>query len=238
VSAGTASEGPAGIADSIKSAFADPPVVVVTFDLFGTLVDADRPESPAAAVGAALSARGIAVPDDWAAAFREAHIDAPAGAEVPLPAHVAAALRSRGVDTPGNAARRAVVAAFDPDVRTRAGAVDAVAAAADRGPVGLLSNCSVPELVARTLIRSDLDREAFDATVTSVGCGWRKPHPNAFESIAEGLGVDADAITHVGDDPTADGGIADLGGTFVDVDDPGLETVAERLRAGAPPGGE
>ena len=238
MSAGTASEGPAGIADSIKSAFADPPVVVVTFDLFGTLVDADRPESPAAAVGAALSARGIAVPDDWAAAFREAHIDAPAGAEVPLPAHVAAALRSRGVDTPGNAARRAVVAAFDPDVRTRAGAVDAVAAAADRGPVGLFSNCSVPELVARTLIRSDLDRAAFDAVVTSVGCGWRKPHPNAFESVAEGLGVDADAITHVGDDPTADGGIAGLGGTFVDVDDSGLETVAERLRAGAPPGGE
>ena len=238
MSAGIAGEGPAGIADSIKSAFADPPVVVVTFDLFGTLVDADRPESPAAAVGAALSARGIAVPDDWAAAFREAHIDAPADAEVPLPAHVAAALRSRGVDTPGNAARRAVVAAFDPDVRTRAGAVDAVAAAADRGPVGLFSNCSVPELVARTLIRSDLDRAAFDAVVTSVGCGWRKPHPNAFESVAEGLGVDADAITHVGDDPPADGGIADLGGTFVDVGDSGLEAVAERLRAGASPGGE
>ncbi|GGJ11653.1 HAD family hydrolase [Halobellus salinus] len=212
--------------------------MVVTFDLFGTLVDADRPESPAAAVEAALSARGIAVPADWTVAFREAHIDAPGGAAVPLPAHVAAALRSRGVDAPGNAARRAVVAAFDPDVRTRAGAVDAVAAAASRGPVGLLSNCSVPELVARTLIRSDLGREAFDATVTSVGCGWRKPHPKAFEAVAEGLGVGADAITHIGDNPAADGGIADLGGTFVDVDDAGLETVAERLRAGAPPGGE
>ena len=212
--------------------------MAVTFDLFGTLVDADRPESPAAAVGAALSARGITVPDDWTTAFREAHIDAPTGAEVPLPAHVAAALRSRGVDASGNAARRAVVAAFDPDVRTRAGAVDAVTAAADRGPVGLLSNCSVPELVARTLIRSDLDRGAFDATVTSVGCGWRKPHPNAFESVAAGLGVDAGAITHVGDDPPADGGIAEVGGTFVDVDESGLESVAERLRSGASPEGE
>lgn len=225
-------------ADSIKSAFADPPVVAVTFDLFGTLVDADRPDRPGEAVAAALSARGIPVPDDWTTAFREAHIDAPDGAEVPLPAHVAAALRSRGVDASGNAARRAVVAAFDPDVRTLPGAVDAVAAAADGGAVGLLSNCSVPELVARALIRSDLDRAAFDAVVTSVGCGWRKPHPEAFEAVAEGVGVGVDAITHVGDTPAADGGITALGGTFVDVDESGLEAIAGRIRAGAPPGGE
>ena len=212
--------------------------MAVTFDLFGTLVDADRPDRPGVAVARALRSRGVPVPDDWASAFREAHVDAPAGAEVPLPAHVAAALRSRGVDAPGNAARRAVVAAFDPDVRTRPGAADAVSAAADRGAVGLLSNCSVPELVARTLIRADLDRGAFDAVVTSVGCGWRKPHPKAFGAVAEGLGVDADAITHVGDDPAADGGITELGGRFVDVGESELATVAERLRAGTSPGGE
>ena len=225
-------------ADSLKSAFTDSPVVTVTFDLFGTLVDADRPESPGAAVGAELSARGISVPDDWLAAFREPHVDAPEGAEVPLPAHVAAALRSRGVDAPSNAARRAVVAAYDPDVRTRPGAVDAVAAAADRGAVGVVSNCSVPELVARALIRSDIDREAFDTIVTSVGCGWRKPHPKAFEAVAAGLGVDVNTITHIGDKPAADGGIAEVGGTFVDVGEVRLETIAARLRAGTPPGGE
>jgi FMN phosphatase YigB (HAD superfamily) len=224
-------------ADSIKSAFADTPVVALTFDLFGTLVDADRPARPEAAVRAALEARDVAVPDDWAAAFGEHHIDAPDGAAVPLPAHVAAALRSRGIDAPGNVARRAVVAAFDPTVRTRPGAAEALAAAAERGPVGLLSNCSVPELVARTLIRSDLDRSSFDATVTSVGCGWRKPHPKAFEAVAAGLGVDADTITHVGDSPDADGGITALGGTFVDVGESGLSTIATRLRAGDPPGG-
>lgn len=224
-------------ADSLKSAFADSPVVTVTFDLFGTLVDTDRPDRPDAAVAAELEARGVTPPDDWASAFGEPHIDAPEGAEVPLPAHVAAALRSRGVDTPENVARRAVVAAFDPEVRTRPGAVDAVAAASDRGPVGLLSNCSVPELVSRTLIRSELDRSAFDTIVTSVGCGWRKPHRSAFEAVAAGLGVDAGAITHVGDDADTDGGITALGGTFVDVDDSGLETIAGRLRAEDPPGG-
>lgn len=238
MSAGPAGGHPAHVADSLKSAFADSPVVTVTFDLFGTLVDADRPDSPGAAVGAELSARGIPVPDDWPAAFREPHVDAPEGAEVPLPAHVAAALRSCGVDAPSNAARRAVVAAYDPDVRTRSGAATAVAAAADRGAVGLLSNCSVPELVARALIRSDIDRETFDAIVTSVGCGWRKPHPKAFEAVAGGLGVEVNTLTHVGDDPAADGGITGVGGTFVDVDEVGLETIAARLRAGTPPGGE
>ncbi|MFB6096551.1 MAG: HAD family hydrolase [Haloferacaceae archaeon] len=204
----------------------------VTFDLFGTLVDVDAPADPAGAVAAELSALGVDVPDDWATAYREGHVDAPDGAAVPLPAHVGAALRSRDVAAPANAARRAVVAAFDPDVRTREGAVEALAAARSRGPVGLLSNCSVPELVGRTLIRSDLDRGAFDAVVTSVGCGWRKPHPGAFETVADRLGVDVADLSHVGDDPASDGGIEDLGGRFLDVADTPLPALADQWRAG------
>jgi FMN phosphatase YigB (HAD superfamily) len=193
--------------------------VAVSFDLFGTLVDVDVPPDPAAAVADELRARDVAVPDDFAAAYRESHVDAPEGAEVPLPAHVSAALRSRGVSVPNNAARRAVVAAFDPTVRTRAGAVAAVAAARDHGPVGVLSNCSVPELVGRTFVRSDFDYREFDSVVTSVGCGWRKPAPQAFEVVADGLGVDPSRLVHVGDSPATDSGIEALGGTFVDVAD-------------------
>jgi FMN phosphatase YigB (HAD superfamily) len=213
-----------------KSAFADSIVVAVTFDLFGTLVDVDRPEDPAAAVASALCDRGVEVPSDWQAAYTEQHIDAPDGAEVLLPVHVAAALRSRGVDTPDSAVRNAVVAAFDPAVDTRAGAVDAIAAAAEAGPVGLLSNCAVPELVGRTLIRSTLDRDAFDAIVTSSGCGWRKPHPNIFRTAADELGVAPEALCHVGDDPATDGGITSLGGSFLDVSDRDLEALATQLR--------
>ncbi|NHN47950.1 HAD family hydrolase [Halostella sp. JP-L12] len=193
--------------------------MAVTFDLFGTLVDADRPADPASAVARELAARDVSVPADWADAYREVHVDAPEGAEVPLPAHVSRALASRGVDAPGNAPRRAVVAAFDPEVETRPGAPEAVAAAADRGPVAVLSNCSVPQLARRTLIRSELDRDAFDAVVTSVACGWRKPHERAFETVADRLGVDAADLVHVGDDPRTDGGVEDCGGTFVDVGD-------------------
>ena len=201
----------------------------ICFDLFGTLVDAERPADPAAAVADALADRGVAVPDDWATAYGEAHIDAPEGAEVPLPAHVSAALQDRGVDAPNNAPRRAVVSAFDPDVETRPGATEAVEAAREYGPVGLLSNCSVPELVGRTLIRSDLAREEFDAVVSSVSCGWRKPDQRAFKTVARKLGVSVDRLVYVGDSPAVDGGIADCGGTFVDVADTPLSRLPDRL---------
>jgi len=205
--------------------------VAVSFDLFGTLVTAETPADPAAAVAAELRDRGVSVPPDFEEAYREVHIDAPDGAEVPLPAHVAAALASRDVDAPNNAPRRAVVAAFDPTVDRREGAPEAIEAARERGPVGLCSNCSVPELVGRTLVRTEL-RDAFDAVVTSVGCGWRKPHPKAFGTLAGRLEVPAAALVHVGDDPDTDGGIEAVGGEFVDVAETPLSALPARLESG------
>jgi len=203
--------------------------VAIAFDLFGTLVDADRPADPAGAVADELRERGVSVPVDWQTAYGEPHIDAPNGAEVPLPAHVSAALASRGIEAPNNAARRAVVAAFDPTVDTRDGAKRAVEAAREYGPVGLLSNCSVPELVGRTLIRSDLSRDDFDAVVSSVGCGWRKPDPQAFATLADRLAVPVDEVIYVGDSPAVDGGIEACGGTYIAVDACPLSELPARL---------
>lgn len=205
--------------------------VAVSFDLFGTLVTVDRPEDPAAAVADELAARDVRVPSDWGDAYREPHVDAPAGAEVPLPAHVAAALSSRGVEPTDNAVRRAVVAAFDPDPDRRDGARRALRAAREHGPVGLLSNTSVPELARRSLLRADL-RGTFDAVVTSVGCGWRKPDERAFVALERRL--DAPVGVHVGDDPETDGGVTAVGGTFLDVREVGLAGVPAWLadRAG------
>ena len=201
--------------------------MAVSFDLFGTLVVVDRSGDPASAVAEALRERDVPVPDDWAEAYREPHVDAPEGAEVPLPAPVAAALQSRGVEVPNDAARWAVVAAFDPDdsdVTVRDGAIEAVERAGERGPVGLCSNCAVPELVPRTLARAGL-RGSFDAVVTSVACGWRKPDPRIFETLPDQLGVDPASLVHVGDDPRTDGGVEAVGGRFCDVSETPLSEI-------------
>jgi len=206
----------------------------VVFDLFGTLVTVDDTPEPAAAVADELVARGVSIPDDWAAAYTEPHIDAPAGAEVPLPAHVAAALDSRGVDASEAATRQAVVDAFEPTIETATGTVEAVAAASEASPVGLLSNCAVPELVAKTLRRSALDSTRFDSIVTSIDCGWRKPDPQAFETIADRLGVEAADLVVVGDTPETDGGITDCGGEFVDIAETPLTDLPTRFTAEEP----
>ncbi|MFB6218242.1 MAG: HAD family hydrolase [Halobacteriaceae archaeon] len=202
----------------------------ISFDLFGTLVAADRPDDPAAAVGAALAERGVPVPDDWRAAYRESHVEVPAGAELPLPDHVRAALASRGVPADRETAVAAVRAAFESEVRTRPDAARAVAAAAERGPVGVLSNCSVPGLAERALARSELDSRSL-AVVTSVGCGWRKPDSRAFAAVADALGVPVEGLLHVGDDPATDGGADDAGANSLLVGEVPLAELPARLEA-------
>ena len=204
----------------------------VVFDLFGTLVAVDDTPEPAAAIADELAARGVAVPDDWAAAYTEPHIDASKGAEVPLPAHVAAALSSRGVDVAETTTRHAVIDAFEPTIETATGAVEAVAAASEAGLVGLLSNCAVPELVGKTLRRAALDSSSFDTIVTSIDCGWRKPDRRAFETVADRLGVAVADLVVVGDTPATDGGITDCGGRFVDVASTSLTDLPTQLREG------
>ena len=204
----------------------------VVFDLFGTLVAVDDTPEPAAAVADELAARGVSVPDDWAAAYTEPHIDVPEGAELPLPAHVAAALDSRGIDAAETTTRHAVIDAFEPTIETATGAVEAVAAAREAGPVGLLSNCAVPELVGKTLRRAALDSSSFDTIVTSIDCGWRKPDRRAFETVADRLGVAVADLVVVGDTPATDGGITDCGGRFVDVASTSLTDLPTQLREG------
>ncbi|UIP00295.1 HAD family hydrolase [Halobaculum sp. CBA1158] len=209
-----------------ESTDGDGPVAAVSLDLFGTLVDADRPSDPAGAIATALRDQGVSVSEDWETAYATPHLDHAPGVERPLHHHVAAALAGDDPDREPRAfvddAAAAVRAAFDRPVETRPGATEAVAALAAERPVGVLSNCSVPGLVEQSLERSGLDPDALDAVVASVACGWRKPDPRAFEAVADGLGVSVGRLCHVGDDPATDGGIRDAGGRFVRADADGV----------------
>lgn len=174
----------------------------VSFDCFGTLVAVDRPSDPAAAIEDALDDHGISVPADWPDPFFEPSEQLEPGREQSLSSHVRASLASTVSDA---TVRAALLAAFDGPVETRPGAMAAIDAAASHGPVGICSNCSVHGLVERTLARSDLDIDRFDAVVTSVDCGWRKPDRRAFEAVGDALGVPTEDLLHVGDDPETDG---------------------------------
>lgn len=214
---------------------ADAPIEAVSVDLFGTLVDAERPPDPAAAVAAELRDRGVAIPDDWATAYAHPHDDRPPGAERPLHEHVAAALASRfptveAADVVADA-EAAVRAAFDRPVATRDGAADGIRALADGRPVAVLSNCSVPGLAERALARSTVDPALFESVVTSVECGWRKPDRRAFETVAGDLGVPVDRLLHIGDDPETDGGAASAGAAVLLVEDQSLASLATTVEA-------
>lgn len=189
------------------------------------------PSEPARAIATALRDRGVTVPDDWRSLYHADHVDGPPGAAVPEPAHVSAALSAAGVEAPGNAPRRAVVAAFDPSVETRPGAGRAVAAASERGPVGVLANVTTPESLRRALIRSELDRDAFDAVCSAAGCGWRKPDRRAFESLARRMGVEPGDLVHVGR-ADADSGVRAVGGRFVDLRERRLSGVIDEFESG------
>lgn len=167
---------------------------------------------------------------DWVVAYRESHTDLVRGKELPLTEHVVEALKSRGVEADRARCASAVACAFAPEVDTRPGAVAAIEAAAQHGPVGICSNCSVRGLVSRALSRSAIAFD-FDAVVTSVGCGWRKPDARAFEAVATRLGVDVESVVHVGDDTATDGGVEAVGGTFIDVSASPLSALCERLAA-------
>jgi len=202
--------------------------VAVSFDLFDTLVTADRPDEPWDAVAETLRDRDVAVPTDWEAAYRSSHIDVERGAELSLVEHTVAALESRGVVADSETVCDALLAAFDGPVAVRDGTVEALRVARGAGPVALLSNCSLPGLVERTLERAALPVE-FDAVVTSVGCGWRKPHDRAFIAAADALGVPPEELIHIGDDPRADGGGETAGVTVVLTDDVPLSAFPEWL---------
>ncbi|WP_330630632.1 HAD family hydrolase [Halocatena halophila] len=203
--------------------------VVVTFDLFGTLVSVRRETAPAAAIRTYFLDAGFAVPERFEQAYYEPQLECPPDRALSTTEHVRATVAACDVDVPTTLCRRAVRETFTAEPTLRAETTAAIRLAADRGPVGLCSNCSVVGLVEEILSETQIE-DAFDAVVTSVGCGWRKPSPKIFETVASRLGVDPASITHIGDNRTTDGGIETVGGTFINCQEQSLLAFAQKDR--------
>jgi len=95
------------------------------------------------------------------------------------------------------------------------GALEAVAAAAARVPVGLISDAGISP---GSSLRALLERHGFDrylkTMVFSDEVGAAKPQAITFQTAAEALGVEPRDLLHIGDlEPTDIAGIRELGGT-------------------------
>ncbi len=64
--------------------------------------------------------------------------------------------------------------------------------------LAVVTNTHAPDLVPAHLRRMGLDG-AFEAVVTSVEVGWRKPHPVIYAAALDRVGLDADRCVFVGD---------------------------------------
>ncbi|MFG2071168.1 HAD family hydrolase [Nonomuraea maritima] len=78
------------------------------------------------------------------------------------------------------------------------GLADLVAELSARHRLAVVSNTHHPPLVPGHLASMGL-LDAFDAVVTSVEVGWRKPHPKIYATALDVLGIEASAAVFVGD---------------------------------------
>jgi putative hydrolase of the HAD superfamily len=113
------------------------------------------------------------------------------------------------------------------------GVEDLLAALRERGPLGLVTDGPVHAQRAKLETLGWTDR--FDAVVITGDLPAPKPDGRAFATLADGLGVDQEAIVFVGDHPRADvQGAAAAGMTAVQVlteefePDPAADALVER----------
>lgn len=69
--------------------------------------------------------------------------------------------------------------------------------------LAVVSNTNEADLVPRHLAEMGI-ADRFDAVITSVEVGWRKPHPAIYQSALTALGITASAAVFVGDSHDAD----------------------------------
>ncbi|HEX2046878.1 MAG TPA: HAD family hydrolase [Acidimicrobiales bacterium] len=95
--------------------------------------------------------------------------------------------------------------AWTPHIRHDPGARPALTALRDRGlKIGMLSNTHWPRAFHERFLERDGLVELIDARLYTSEMPFQKPHPSAFLTAAEALGVEAERAVFVGDRPWDD----------------------------------
>ena len=191
-------------------------VRAVAFDLFNTLITVDMPSrySSIDRMLDSLRAQGVAVhADDFMPVYRDvvrAFVSEAErlGKETHNGLWISTALQQLGVDVQPQdprvaAAVEAYFSAFIDNARPLPGTADMLAALKPRYRLGLLSNLTHGPAARQILDHLNLT-SYFDVLLVSGDLGYRKPHPQVFQSLTEALDVPPASIVFVGDDPRTD----------------------------------
>ena len=191
-------------------------IQAVAFDLFNTLITVDMPSrySSIDRLFDSLQAQGIAVhADDFMPVYRDTVREFVSEAErLGKETHnglwISTALQRLGIDVQPQDPRvaqavEAYFSAFVDNARALPGTADMLAALKPRYRLGLLSNLTHGPAARQILDHVNLSSN-FEVLLVSGDLGYRKPHPQAFQTLIEALDVPPASIVFVGDDPRTD----------------------------------
>ena len=191
-------------------------IEAVAFDLFNTLITVDMPSRYASIdrLLDSLQAQGVAVhADDFMPVYRDvakAFVSEAErlGEETHNGLWVSTALQQLGIDVQPQDPRvseavEAYFSAFVDNARPLPGTADMLAALKPRYRLGLLSNLTHGPAARQILDHVNLSAY-FEVLLVSGDLGYRKPHPQAFQTLIEALDVPPASIAFVGDDPRTD----------------------------------
>lgn len=215
-------------------------VQAVAFDLFNTLITVDMPSrwSSVDRMLDCLREQGVGVhADDFMPVYREVVREFISeaerlGKETHNGAWISAALQRLGIEMAPQDPRveRAVEAyfsAFVDNARELPGTAGMLSTLQHRYRLGVVSNLTHGPAAHQILEHLELT-PYFEVVLVSGDLGYRKPHPQVFQSLVEALDLPPSSIAFVGDDPRTD-----VQGSF----DAGMQPVqtvyAQRLKDAA-----
>ncbi len=189
-------------------------VTHVLLDFFGTLVDYEPGSvpSPTGCVelveGSGITMDAVTFSNEWETVYQDFETAALSDhREFSMDDLAAGFLTPRLRRTPTPDEVRALAATYIREwnvaVTYPATTPSVVNALADRFTLAVVSNTHEPDLVPDHLARMGI-ADRFATIVTSVGLGWRKPHPTIYAEALERLGIRPEQAVFAGDSYLAD----------------------------------